>query len=215
MSRPRVLIADDHRIVGEGLRGLLEPWFELAAIVEDGQQLVDAATRLRPDVIVADISMPRLNGLEAIDQLRRAGMEAKVVFLTMHRDATYAARALQAGAAGFVLKHSASSELVTAIQEALAGRTYLTPAIASLLKRDPTGGLDASTVPATSPLTPRQREVAQLYAEGYSAKEIAAQLGISTRTAENHKAHIMSALGLSTTAELVQYAMRHGLIGPE
>ena len=120
MSRPRILVADDHRIVAEGLRSLLEPAFELVEIVEDGRQLVDAAKRLAPDVIVADITMPQLNGLDAVEQLRQAGCKAKVVFLTMHKDATYAARAMRAGASGFVLKHSASSELVTAIRESLA-----------------------------------------------------------------------------------------------
>jgi len=213
MTRPRVLLADDHRIVVEGLRGLLEPEFELVGIVEDGRQLVEAAGQLLPDVIVADITMPLLNGLDAVEQLRAAGCAAKVVFLTMHRDATYAARALQAGAAGFVLKHSASTELVTAIREALAGNTYLTSSIAELLEKRSLAQAE-NDLPDQASLTPRQREVLQLYAEGRSAKEVASVLHISTRTAENHKARIMSLLGISTTAALVHYAIRHGIVSP-
>jgi len=214
MNRPRVLVADDHRIVAEGLRGVLEPEFELVEIVEDGRQLLEAAGRLAPDVIVADITMPMLNGLEALEQLRRARCKAKVVVLTMHRDATYAARALSAGASGFVLKHSASSELLTAIRESLAGRTYVTPAVAESLEGTSVSR-GAPTVRRTSDLTPRQREVLQLFAEGRSAKQVANSLHISTRTAENHKARIMKLLGLATTADLVQYALRHGIISPE
>jgi DNA-binding NarL/FixJ family response regulator len=209
MNRPRILMADDHRMLAEGLRSLLEPAFELVAIVEDGRQLVEAAKRFEPDVIVADITMPQLNGLDAVDQIRRAGSQAKVVFLTMHKDALYAARALRAGASGFVLKHSASAELVTAIREALAGRTYVTPVLADLVDRLPTSGADDDVL-----LTPRQREVLQLFAEGHSAKEVAKLLHISVRTAEGHKAQIMSLLGVHTTADLVQCAIRHGLISP-
>ena len=137
MNRPRILMADDHRIVAEGLRSLLEPEFELIEIVEDGVQMVEAAKRLSPDVILADITKPRLNGLEALERLREANCKAKVVFLTMHKDATYADRALRAGASGFVLKHSASSELVKAIRESLMGRTYVTPAVAESLNQRP------------------------------------------------------------------------------
>ena len=214
MKRPRILIADDHRIVAEGLRSLLEPEFELVEVVEDGAQMVEAAKQFAPDVIVADITMPRLNGLEALEQLRSANCTAKVIFLTMHKDATYAARALHAGASGFVLKHSASSELVNAIRESLMGRAYVTPAVAESLKEWSASRLE-STVEGVSNLTPRQREVLQLFAEGRSAKEVAHWLHISTRTAENHKARIMKLLGLSTTADLVQYALRHQIIGPE
>lgn len=214
MNRPRILMADDHRIVAEGLRSLLEPEFELVEIVEDGVQMVEAAKRLSPDVILADITMPRLNGLEALEQLRAANCKAKIVFLTMHKDATYAARALRAGASGFVLKHSASSELVKAIQESLMGRNYVTPAVAKTLKERSVAE-SKSVAKGISDLTPRQREVLQLFAEGRSAKEVANSLHISTRTAENHKARIMKLLGLSTTADLVQYALRHQIIGPE
>ncbi len=209
MNRPRLLLADDHRIVVEGLRGLLEPEYDLVGIVEDGRELVTLAAQLLPDVIVADISMPQLNGLEAVAQLRHNGCQAKVVFLTMHKDITYAAKALEVGASAFVLKHSASTELLAAIRAALLGMTYVTPEIAASLQELTSY---RTAIVASPTLTPRQREVLQLFAEGRSAKEVAAVLLISTRTAENHKARIMTQLSLSTTSELVQYAIRHGII---
>jgi DNA-binding NarL/FixJ family response regulator len=209
MKKAKVLLADDHRITAEGLRSLLEPEFEVVGIVEDGRALVAHAKSLCPDVIVADITMPLLNGIEAVMQLKRAEVEAKVVFLTMHHDATYAARAFENGASGFVLKHSAPSELVTAIREALAGRTYVTPLIAKDLLQVYRDGV-AQPEPVRE-LTRRQREVLQLFAEGRSAKEVAALLKISIRTAEFHKASIMNLLGLRTTADLTKYALRHGL----
>ena len=211
MSNPRVLIADDHRILAEGVRGLLEPEFELVGIVDDGRELVEAAKQLQPDVIVADISMPSLNGIEAAVQLRDSGVTSKVVFLTQHRDVAYARRAIEAGAAGFVLKHSVSSELVTAICEALKGNTYITPMIAGDLLESYREG-EPGACDSLHRLTTRQREVLQLVAEGLSAKQVAAELQISVRTAEAHKAHILEALGLHSTAELVQYAIRNGII---
>ena len=210
MSQPRVLLADDHRVLAEGLRGLLAPFFDMVGIVSDGRELLSAAKALDPDVIVLDISMPSLNGIEAARQMRGAGCRAKLIFLTMHREATYAARCLEAGASGFVLKHSAASELVTAIEEALKGGTYITPLVAGELvgsfRRGGPAGDDG-----LGELTPRQREVLQLVAEGRSCKQIAAVLGISRRTAEFHKARLMETLGLQSTAELVQYAIRTGL----
>jgi DNA-binding NarL/FixJ family response regulator len=211
MSKPRILIADDHRILAEGLRGLLEPEFEVVGVVADGRELVAVARKHRPDVIVADVTMPSLNGIEAAAQLRNVGVEAKVVFLTMHRDVGYARRAMEVGAAGFVLKHSAASELVTAVREALRGRTYVTPMIAGELLQSYRDG-DSRPHDPGHRLTARQREVLQLFAEGRSAKEVAAVLKLSTRTAEVHKARILEALGLRTTAELVQYAIRNGII---
>jgi DNA-binding NarL/FixJ family response regulator len=211
MSRPRILIADDHPILAEGLRGLLEPEFEVVAVVADGRGLVAAAKEHRPDLVVADVTMPSLNGIEAAVQLRGGGVGAKVVFLTMHRDVAYARRALEAGALGYVLKHSAASELVTAVREALRGQTYVTPMMAGELLQSYREGPAEPDDPAHR-LTARQREVLQLFAEGRSAKEVAAALGISTRTAEAHKAHILEALGLRGTAELVQYAIRNGII---
>jgi DNA-binding NarL/FixJ family response regulator len=212
MNRPRLLLADDHRIVVDGLRSILGQEFELVGVVEDGRELVDAAKRLNPDVIVADITMPLLNGLEAIARLRKEGCQAKVVFLTMHKDATYAAKALEIGASGYVLKHSASTELLTAIRAALVGQTYITSGIDQVLQRDATTRTASLETPR---LTPRQREVLQLFAEGRSAKQVAAVLHISARTAENHKTRIMDLLSLASTADLVQYALRHGIIAAE
>jgi DNA-binding NarL/FixJ family response regulator len=206
-----VLLADDHQILAEGLRGLLEPEFEVVAVVADGRELVAAAKKHRPDVIVADVTMPSLNGIDAAVQLRDLGVEAKVVFLTMHHDVAYARRAMEAGALGFVLKHSVASELITAVREALRGKTYITPMIARELLQS---YREETSRPrdSTRRLTARQREVLQLIAEGRSAKEVAAALKISTRTAEFHKARVLKALGLQTTAELVQYAIRNGII---
>jgi len=211
MSKSRVLLADDHLILAEGLRSLLEPEFEAVAVVADGRELVAAARKHRPDVIVADITMPSLNGIEAAVQLRDLGVEAKVIFLTMHRDVAYARRAMAAGAVGFLLKHSVASELVTAVREALQGKTYVTPMIAGELLES-YRQVDSRPHDSAQRLTARQRDVLQLIAEGRSAKEIAAVLKISTRTAEVHKARILEALGLGTTAELVQYAIRNGII---
>jgi DNA-binding NarL/FixJ family response regulator len=211
MDKARILIADDHQILAEGIRGLLEPEFEVVGVVVNGRELVAAAKTERPDVIVADISMPSLNGIEAATQIRDAGVMAKVVFLTMHRDVAYARQAMEAGAAGYVLKHSVSSELVTAIHDALRGQTYISPIIAGELLQS---YRESESVVSTSTqqLTARQREVLQLIAEGHSAKQIAAVLKVSVRTAEAHKAHIMDALKLRSTAELVQYAIRNGII---
>jgi DNA-binding NarL/FixJ family response regulator len=209
-QRPRVLLADDHLMVAEALKSLLAPEFDLVGVVEDGRRLVEAAGTLRPDVIVADITMPHLNGIDALVQLRQRGDHVPVVFLTMHRDASFARRALDAGASGFVLKHSASAELVLAIHAALEGKTYLTPQLAGevleSMKRGPQQ--DGGSLGA---LTPRQRQVLQLAAEGQSAKQIASTLGISPRTVEFHKYQMMEFLGLRTNAELVHFAIRHGL----
>ncbi|TWU20832.1 response regulator [Novipirellula artificiosorum] len=158
MNRIRVLIADDHQILAEGVRGLLEAEFEVIGVVADGRELVAAAKRLLPAVIVADVTMPLLNGIEAAVQLRDAGVTAKVVFLTMHRDVAYARRALDAGASGYVLKHSVTSELLTAIREALCGQTYISPIIAGELFQSYRDG-DASSSGSPQRLTARQREV--------------------------------------------------------
>jgi DNA-binding NarL/FixJ family response regulator len=209
--RPRVLLADDHLLVAEALRSLLTPEFDLVGVVEDGRALVEAAGALRPDVIVADVSMPHLNGIEALVQLRQGGDQVPVVFLTMHKDVRFARRALEAGASGFVLKHSAATELITAIHAALKGRTYLTPQIAGevleAMRQEPKQAVDP-----TGSLTPRQREVLQLLAEGRLAKEIAASLGISARTVEFHKYQMMETLGLRTNAELIHFAIKNGLV---
>lgn len=209
--RPRILVADDHLLVAEALQSLLAAEFDLVGVVEDGRALIEAAGKLHPDVIVADIAMPNLNGIDALAQLRQAGNKVPVVFLTMHRNATFARRALEAGASGFVLKHSAASELIAAVRAALDGRTYLTPQIAGeVLKemnQDPTGTVD----PVRS-LTPRQREVLQLLAEGLSAKEIGSRLSVSARTVEFHKYQMMQTLDLHTNAELIHFAIKQGIV---
>jgi len=209
--RPRVLLADDHLLVAEALTSLLTPEFDLVGLVEDGRALVEAARALRPDVIVADVTMPHLNGIDALVQLRQGGDRTPVVFLTMHRDVAFARRALDAGASGFVLKHSASVELVAAIRAALQGKTYLTPQLAGEVLEAMKEGSEQAGDPVAS-LTPRQREVLQLLAEGRSAKEIAASLGISARTVEFHKYQMMETLDLHTNAELIHFAIKHGLV---
>ena len=209
--RPRVLLADDHRLVAEALKSLLAPDFELVGMVEDGRALVQAAQALRPDVIVADITMPHLNGIDALLELRKGGDRTPVVFLTMHRDVTFARRALEAGASGFVLKHSAPAELVTAIRAALDGKTYVTPALAGEVSRAAQGGAPATADPVAS-LTARQREILQLLADGCSAKDVARRLEISPRTVEFHKYQMMETLGLQSSVELIHFAIKHGLV---
>ena len=209
--RPRVLLADDHRLVAEALKSLLAAEFELLGVVEDGRALVAAAKQLQPDVIVADIAMPLLNGLDALLQLRKDNSNVKVVFLTMHKDVAYARRALESGGSGFVLKHSAPAELLDAIRAALAGKTYLTPALAGQVLQAMQRAPQTASDPVAS-LTPRQREILQLFAEGRSAKEIGAALGISARTVEFHKYQMMDSLGLHANAELVHFAIKHGIV---
>jgi DNA-binding NarL/FixJ family response regulator len=209
--RSRVLLADDHRMVAEGLKGLLIPEFDLVDVVEDGRALVAAARKLRPDVIVADITMPHLNGLDALSQLKKDNPSVKVVFLTMHKDVAYARRALESGGSGFVLKHSAPAELVDAIRAALDGKTYLTPALAGEVLQDVKRDPEKSRNPVAL-LSPRQREILQLLAEGRSAKEIGVALDISVRTVEFHKYNMMESLSLHASAELVHFAIKHGIV---
>jgi DNA-binding NarL/FixJ family response regulator len=210
VSKPRVLLADDHRIFTEALKALLAEEFELAGVVEDGRALVEAARALRPDVIVADISMPVQNGIDALAELKEHDPDVRVVFLTMHRNVAYARRALELGAAGFVLKHSASAELVMAVHAALQGRTFVTPDLAADLIRAAGPGAQGTADPAA--LTPRQRDVLQLLAGDKSVKEIAAVLGLSPRTVEDHKYRMMETLGLENNVELVRFALEHGLV---
>jgi DNA-binding NarL/FixJ family response regulator len=210
MNSTKVLLADDHAIVAQGLQLLLKDSFNLVGTVHDGRALLEAAARLKPDIIIADISMPLLNGLDAVRQLKSNGIQAKVIILTMHADPHLAADAFRAGASGFVLKDSAGEELIQAIQEILQGRAYLTPLIAKdmitvLMEAKSEGGSEAK-------LTPRQREVLQLIAEGRTMKEVAGILNISSRTAETHKYEMMDVLGVRTTAELIQCAIRLRLI---
>jgi DNA-binding NarL/FixJ family response regulator len=207
-----LLLADDHLMVAEALKSLLAAEFDLIGVVEDGARMIEAARELQPDVIVADVTMPRLNGIAALARLRQEGIQVPVVFLTMHRDVSFARRALEAGASGFVLKHSASVELVLAIRAALEGRTYLTPQLAAevleSMNQEPRRAQDP-----VATLTPRQVEVLQLLAEGRSAKEIGASLEISARTVEFHKYQLMETLGIHNSAELIHFAIKHGLVG--
>lgn len=205
-----ILIADDHQILADGVRGLLENEFEVIGIASNGEELFAAAQSLHPDVIVADISMPVMNGIEAAIKLREIGSTAKIIFLTMHNDATYARRAIEAGAVGFVLKHAVSAELLTAVHDVLLGKTYITPMIAGELLQA-YQEVDTSKDETANQLTKRQQEVVKLVADGHSAKQIALALHISIRTAEAHKARILETLGFESTAELVKYAIRHGL----
>lgn len=211
MSRPRVLLADDHRMIAEALKSLLEQEFELVGVVEDGRQLVESARHLRPDVIVADITMPHLNGIDALTQLKRDNPDVRVVFLTMHKDAAYARRALDAGARGYVLKHSAQAELFLAVRAALDGETYISPMLAGEIFQDLKVSPDHPTNPV-GVLTPRQREILQLFAEGVSTKEIASRLDISPRTVEFHKYQLMDSLKLQSSAELIHFAIKNGIV---
>ena len=209
MRRTTVLLADDHAIVRDGLVSLLkEHDFDVVGSVGDGQQLVEAATRLRPDVIVTDISMPGLDGLAVVARLRTERIDSRIIVLTMHNDAELATLAIRGGASGFLLKDSAAEELVEAIGQVLRGRVYLTPA----LTRGVMDQLTAAPAAAAPQITARQRDVLGLIVKGQRMKEIAANLQLSPRTVETHKYEMMRVLGLQSTAALVKYAIDHRLI---
>jgi len=212
-KRPRVLLADDHTLVLEGISKLLEPRFELAGTAADGRALLEAAKKLRPDIILVDISMPLLNGIDAARQLRKLVPDARIIFLSMHADPFYVTEAFRAGGVGYLLKRSAASELLFAIDEVMKGRVYVTPAVTKDVLKGVFGEAEASRrAPEKAPhLTPRQREVLQLVAEGKSIKEIATILDISIKTVEFHKSRIKDELGIHTTAELTKYAVSHGI----
>ena len=207
MKRKRILLADDHKFITEGLKNLLEPDFDVIGIVSDGKALVQEAARLQPDVIVVDISMPRLNGIEAIRQIAEQKIQARIIVLTMHSDITYATRALEAGATGYVLKHSAPQELLHAIEASLVGKKFITKKIKDELDKVPVSRKDP-----IRKLTARQREVLQLLTEGHSAKQVGDVLNISPRTVEFHKYKIMEELGIYNSAELVHYAIKLGIV---
>lgn len=213
MTRPRILMADDHSLVLAGLRKLVEAEGEVVGTVEDGRTLVEEAQKVRPDIILLDISMPLLNGLDAARQLTKLVPEAKLIFLTMHATPTYATEAFKAGASGYLIKRSAASELKQAIQAVIRGQHYMTPLItkdvlAATLHR-PEGQMRQRPM---AMLTPRQREVLQLVAEGKSTKAIATLLHISVKTVEFHKARVMDLLDLHSTADLTKYAVAEGLV---
>ena len=206
MDRIRLLLADDHVMFAQGLESLLRDEFDLLGTAGNGEELVDSAIRLAPEVILVDISMPVLNGFDAVRRIKQSGSEAKIIFLTMHDDAALLAEAFRCGASGYILKHAAGEELVKAIREVAQGNSYVSP----LVTKRPGEPLGDGTLKTT--ITPRQREVLELIGRGLTMKEIAAQLNISTRTAESHKYEMMQALGVETTAELIGYSLRLGLI---
>jgi DNA-binding NarL/FixJ family response regulator len=209
--RARLLIADDHTLVAEACKNLLEPEFEIVDIVDNGRTLVERVTELKPEVVILDIAMPRLNGLDAGGEIKRLLPATKLVYLTMNISPDVAAEAFRRGASAYVVKHAAASELITAVRRALRSESYLSPNITKetvdyLLKR---GGSTAKE----KRITPRQSEVLQLLAEGMSMKEIATVLDLKPGTIAFHKYRIMETLGLKTNAELLQYAIKHHLVG--
>lgn len=206
MDRISLIVADDHVMFAQGLESLLQEEFNLLARAENGQELVDETLRLQPEVILVDISMPVLNGFDAVRKIKESGSQPKVIFLTMHDDATLLAEAFRCGASGYILKQAAGEELINAIKEVASGNNYISP----LVTNRPA---ELSTAHATrSTITPRQREVLQLICRGWTMKAIASELNISTRTAESHKYEMMEALGVETTAELIRFSLRLGLI---
>ena len=207
MSRPRILMADDHLMLLEAFKALLEPDFEVVGMVTDGRTLVEEFARLHPDVVLLDVAMPLLNGLDAGRQLKAQRRSVKLIYLTMNPDADLASEALRLGASGYVLKSSAAQELKQAIHEALRGRSYITP----LITRDVVGSL-IERRPRQHELTARQREVLQLLAEGKSMKEVAAILDLTPRTVAFHKYRMMEQLRLKSSAELVRFAVQSGVV---
>ena len=212
MKRPRILLADDHRLVVEALQHLLEPDFDVVGMASDGRALLQMASELKPDLAVVDIGMPLLNGLDAGEQIRASHPNIKIIFVTQNRDPICAAEALRRKASGYLLKDAAASELSIAIREALRGKCYISPSIAKeMFNRGLYPHQGTKKLPE---LRPREREVLQLLAEGRSLKETAGILNISPKTVEFHKYRMMDSLGLTTTAELIQYAVKKGLVVP-
>jgi len=212
MYKPRILIADDHALVAEGLRGLLTEKYEIVGVSPDGRRLLADAVTLKPDVIVLDIGMPELNGIDAAVQLSKILPSAKLVFVTQQIDIQYLRAAFRAGGTGYVAKQSAPRELLIAIKKALSGEVYVTPLLEGALPQLSLKDLRQSSDVFAKDLTPRQREVLQLVAEGRTIKEISAALQISPKTVEFHKNALMNEIGLRTTAELTRYAISRGLI---
>jgi DNA-binding NarL/FixJ family response regulator len=212
MPKLRILLADDHLLVLEGFRRILEGQYELVGTVEDGRALLETAKELQPDIVILDISMPLLNGIDAAGQLKKICPHAKIIIVTMHADTEYVRSAFEAGATAYVLKRSAADELEQAIRMAVTGHSYITP----LITKDMLNVFlsKSSETAAEAPiLTIRQREVLQLLVEGRTAKEIANLLNVSSRTIEFHKSQILTRLNLHTTAELIKYALTHGIVG--
>ena len=206
--RPKVLLADDHAMIAEGLARLIEDVADLVGRVNDGVRLVEEARRLRPDIVVADITMPGMSGIDAMRQLKAEKSEARFIFLTIHTEARLAAEAMRSGASAYLLKQAAGGELFDAIQAVAQGRTYLTPLITGDVLRNLTAPADT----VERELTPRQRDVLRLLAQGKRMKEIAAELDLSVRTVENHKAHLLDVLSLTSTADLVRFAIKQRIV---
>ena len=207
-NRPKILLVDDHKIVAEGLLRLLSDRAEIIGTVNDGSLVVDAVKRLNPDVVILDISLPTISGLEAIRQMRSNHLDVKIIVLTMFADAALAVEALRAGASGFVLKESSGEELLTALDGVMNGQTYL----AATLTKDIVTLMVGATDPSRVLLTPQQREVLRLIVRGQRAKEVAATLGLSPRSIVAIKHKLMQALNVNSTAELVRYAVEHRLV---
>jgi two-component system response regulator NreC len=209
--RIRILLADDHMMVRQGIRALLEKeGFDVVAEAMDGREAVRLAEKLKPDVAVLDIAMPLLNGIDAAREIRRVSPRTKTTLLTVHEENQYVVEALRAGVTGYVVKTKAAEDLVKAIREVSLGAVYMSPGVSREAVRAYLDG----TEPSTDGLTPREREVLQLVAEGKTTKEVAAVLGISVKTAESHRSRIMEKLDIHETASLVRYAIRLGVIQP-
>ena len=207
-SLPRAVIADDHQMVAQGLSRLLEREVDVVGTAKDGGQLVDLARLHRPDIVVVDMNMPVMSGLEAMRRLKAEGLRAKFIFLTLQSEPRLASEALRAGASGYLLKQAAGEELIDAIRAVANGLIYLTP----LITRDVLWATAQSDETQQSTLTPRQREVLRHLAGGKRMKEIAAELGISVRTVETHKQELMQTLGLESNADLIKFAVKQGLV---
>ena len=210
MRLPRVLIVDDHRLFAEGLSYVIKDRFEIVGTIADGRLLVDAVRRVQPDVVLLDVSMPHVSGLDLLLELKAKHLECRTIVLTMHADPRMASDALKAGAAGYVLKESSHEELVAALDAVLQGRTYLTAA----LTKDVLALMAGPTDPESVELTPRQREVLRLIVQGQRVKEIATALNLSPRSVESIKYRMMQDLNVQSTAGLVRYAIEHHIVTP-
>lgn len=211
MKRSRVLLADDHELILEGLRRILEPHHEVVGTVSDGRSLVDAAVRLKPDLIILDVTLSRLSGIEAARQIRKVLPRARLLFLTLHANPAYLREALNAGAAGYVLKSSTREEILGAVSAALAGQTYISPGIVGD-DFDLAGWQREGAIESRAALTSREKEILQMLAQGRAAKDVGSVLGISPRTVAFHRNNVKRKFGVRKTVELVKRAMDEGLI---
>lgn len=211
MTRPRILLGDDHDLVIEGLRSLLTKDFDVIGVASNGRELVTETERLKPDAVLVDVSMPVLNGMEAARQIKTATPGVKLLFVTQKADREYVQAAFRIGASGYILKQSAVGELIPALREILSGHYYIAPSLRKVMSEAGTGPQRNPADLFGAALTMRQREVLQLVAEGKANKEIATLLNVSIKTVDYHKARIMDELGLRTTAELTRYAIEHGI----